>query len=468
MTKARINDKDFIEESLKLYEEYNKYKLFYKELDRFDLLVTADPFTITQKQFDTIEENGTHLLNWLREQKNLLKEAYTSKSLHWLKEYLEKDASDFTVKTQESILKKKPIYSSIMRADLSSLPYGCHESQLRWGGLPHIHYVGTLFNKVIRNNDSVSPNKNIFDYFKRILSRHCSGKNEFGLYLSPDKYLQGNKKIQRDVIDSDKKLQKMKIVLVEDFNEKNYTIKNSRLVEKSTNNVISLIFRKQISLETLGKTAFGREITKLYLDGALRFEPDLDIVNDMKIGMALAFDKRTRNFFSDQSRSLFLKTALADKQLLSFNSVFNTNYKNIEDFISRTTKSKRRFIYKYAGMEMFMSFGGSYVFRLDDSENHVRQILSQNGRAWILQELDRQRFTLRYLKGNYDKPETCRIATSDKFKARIELFYYVEDEKVELISTLANFVNDHWKARLKSSDQKEGTGALMTPLHIKG
>jgi len=449
---------DFIEQSLEIFKKFNSNKLFYQDLPSYDQLVTADAFKISADDFEIIRKNGPLLQNWVKEQKHLFREMFKSKKLAWLKEKLIDDTSKETLSYYEKLLDQPDKYTQILRADLSSLPYGCHEPQFRWAGFPYILLIPQIYEEVV--NSSKSPNRDISFFIQKTIDEFCREKNESAIYLSPQKYMRAN-------YNTIKILRRTLLISVPTLNEKNFAIKKGKLVHKETGLTIKLIFRHQISLATLIETTFGRKLIELYLDNNLHFEPDLDILNDLKLGMALVSDERTRSFFSDDSRRLFLKTAIAEKNMHSFNSVFNTQFNNYSDFIEKTTRSTRRYVYKYGGMDMHMSHGAREVYRLDDSENHCRRILNKNSRLWIIQQMDSTRYKFRFLKGDYTQKNTCEIVEDSNFSARFEVFYYLDGDSVEPITLIANLVNNHWKSRFKTSNQIDGEGSVVTPICIR-
>ncbi len=462
---TEVKDDKFVDYSLQLYDKYNQEHLFYKQGDKYNKLITADAFNITPQEYTELENRGPHLWNWLQEQTEMFSEIPKSPSLKWLYDNLRRNHSPKTLEYQFAISQNSNRFTKVMRVDLSSFPFNCHEAQLRWGAIGHMHSMPHVFDQIVPDGDS-APDKlrgNMKDVVLKLISDACASANECVIYLTPQKFVIETEYFAKDI-------PQIVVMLVSDFNEQNFVFTGEDLVHKATGRIVRLIFRRELTLETLSRTEFGRKVVDLYLLEALNFEPDLNLINDSKLGMAFAFDHRTKSFFSDDSRKLFLKTALYDDRFESFNDVFSKNFKSLDDFLTKTSQHDRKYIYKFGGYDLSMSFGSSHVYRLDRTKNKDYELISQtrdkNEGEWIMQELDETRYPVRYLKGNYEKPESCEIGYSNGCASRFMIFYHKENGHIRPISGLANFVNDYWKARFKDSDTTQGQGAIISPIRV--
>lgn len=459
----RVNKQKFIGRSLEIYKAFNEAELYYQNGQKYNKLVTADPYYITDADYLDLVKRAPHLWTWIDEQTRMFTEIPGSKSLSWIYDILARNHSYKTLSYQLAISKQSARRTKIMRVDLSSFPFNCHEAQLRWGAIGHISNIIKKFDQIVPLSPGTASlsDKDLAEEIGKLVRSRCVDESECCIYLTPSKFLIESQHFSKD-------LPQMIVMLVSDFNDQNFTFKRGNLVHTASGKTVRLIFRRELTLETLTRTQFGENVVKLYLQEELDFEPDLNLVNDSKLGMAFAFDPRTKSFFSDNSRNLFLKTCLFDDNLFSFNSVFGTDYTSFDDFVARTSQKQRSYIYKYGGYRLDMSFGSSHVYRLDRSKSKSLQIVNstkdQSEGEWIIQSLDETRFKTRCLVGNYDVPNSCSIKNFEGSAARFMMFYSIADKKPQLISGIANFVTDYWKARFKDSDQKLGTGAIITPI----
>lgn len=460
-----MTEKKFIEQSLRLFKRYNEHQLFYNGGFRYDKLISPEPLHITPQQYQVFKDSGQKVLNSFLEQKKFFREAFVNDEYSWLTDMLKRDmgpkAYDFQVKMSRKDLR----LPKISRADLSSLDFKAHEIQSRWASLGYLHYLGEVFDQEIPlTKGEKNIRKGLLKSIMKLVDHHCTEDGEIAIILAPNKYSQEISYLLQNEGVTDRLISS----LPHRINSERFIIKNNKLIKRDTKQVVRLILRRELTLVTLSNSKFGQSLINLALDDNLAFEPDLDIINDTKVGMALAYDGRTNTAFSDETRDIFLKTSLFDENLTSFNSVFNSEYTSLQDFVARATKSKRKYIFKYAGSNLKMSFGGSHVFRLDKNapEKLINNFYHPN-HIWILQELDKTRFKANFLKGDYTKAETLEVATAHNFAARIKAFYYLDKDHQELVDLTANLVNDHWKARSKTSDQPNGLGTVTTVIRVR-
>jgi len=463
----RQEETTFLDRAYKLYQGYNEKQLRYQEGETYNKLVTADPFHITPEQYEILVKKGYDLRKWLDEQQLMFDEIKSSRSLRWFKELLYKNHSQTTLKYQFAINSKQKTQTKVMRVDLSSFPFSCHEAQLRWGAVGHIHSIPLVFNDIVPfvSEDKQKLQVSMLDTFKKIIDEACQQQDECAIYLTPNKYIY-------ETLNFTEGISNLVVMLVSDFNEQNFEFTGEDLIHKNTHRKVRIVFRRELTLETLSRTDFGRKVVNLYLLDGLTFEPDLNLINDAKLGMAFAFDKRTRQFFSDSSRDLFLKTCLFDDELESFNGVFNKEYTDFSSYIENTSQTERNLVYKYGGYDLQMSFGSSHVYRLDRTRNKALEIINMTKHLksgeWILQEFDGTRFPARYAIGDFTNRDSLQIKISPNTAARFMLFYQANKSGTyEPILGLANLVTDHWKARFKTSDLKTGMGSIVTPIRVQ-
>lgn len=465
---TNLTDQEFKEKSIELYKEYERNSLFYTEVKYYNKLVTADPFFVSESDYKAFKENGKAVCDWLIEQNELFLESFFSPSLKWLKQFWEKVLPKDALETQLSLAKLKPRLPEIFRVDLSSLPFGSHEAQLRWGGNGHLHHIPEAFKKLVPiDKDEEEINSNLIDAFQNVIDKHCVNDDECCLLMYSYKY-------KDEMKDFTQYLRNTYLIPTTSISSEYLLVQGNKLIHKESGKTVKLIFRKELNLLTLLSSDMGRQLVDLAMDNEVVFEPNLNLINDMKLGMAFAFDPRTSQFFSDKSRSLFLPTSLYDRNMESFNMVFDKEYASFEDFITSTSQKERDYVFKYGGPNLPLSHGSSNVFRIDRSRNVSRKVINESiakirdEREWIIQKFDNARFDIRFLKGNYTKPETCTAEIAYNCPARIMLIYKTETNgEVNLVNGLANFVNDYWKARFKNSSSEEGKGAIITTIRVR-
>ncbi len=455
----------FLDRSYQIYKGFNEEKLMYEAGESYNKLITADPFHISFTEYTELQKRGQDLQNWIEEQQIMFDEVENSKSLSWFTDILKNNHSPDTLRYQFLINKmRRP--SKIMRVDLSSFPFNSHEAQLRWGGVGHIQNIPKVFNAAVPFEKSETDllRTEMKEVVAKVLHDQATEENECGIYITPTKFADETKNFVSEI-------EGLYVMMVSDFNEQNFLFTGEDLIHKESGKKVRIVFRRELTLETLARTEFGRKVIDLYLVEALSFEPDLNLINDAKLGMAFAFDSRTKQFFSDESRKLFLKTSLYDDKFESFNSVFRKDFTSLQDFLDRTSQKERSYIYKYGGYDLSMSFGSSHVYRLDRSKNKANEIIletmNQKPGEWIMQEFDSTRYPVRFAIGDYNDRDSMSISESRSCSARFMLFYLLSDSnKYEMVSGLANFVNDYWKARFKDSNTQTGVGSIITPIRV--
>ncbi|NQU74398.1 MAG: hypothetical protein HQ547_06815 [Candidatus Omnitrophica bacterium] len=132
------------------------------------------------------------------------------------------------------------------------------------------------------------------------------------------------------------------------------------------------------------------EILKLYKEGLIDIEPTQNLLYDNKSIMALVWDDRYRGVFNDEERSIFPRTHFVRSGM---RMQFSDGSYEIEDIIRMSPKN-RRFILKYAGLNLAINFGGRTVFRLKTlSKKSTEKVLRKavylcenRGQPWIIQE----------------------------------------------------------------------------------
>ncbi len=461
---------NFVSTALELYRAYNQHNLLYNGGETYDKLVTAEPLHITPPQLEEIKRKTTHVWQWLEEQRLFLIEADKNPELAWFKNLYQESLAGKTYEYQQLINKNITQHSEIIRVDLSSLPFGCHEAQLRWGIAGHMHFITKLFDQIVPFADNEIPiNKNFAESIQKTIDSYVTNDDECAIFITTKKYLK----------ESDKLVDELTNVYTstpDTFNSSEFVIRGGKLIHHRSGKTVKVVFRRELTLETLLKSNFGENIVHLYLDGAVSFEPSLNLINDSKLGMALAFDERAEPYFSDESRSLFLPTSFYDSHMLSFNSVFNYEFDSMDDMLAGLSARNRKFVFKYGGSDLIKSFGAGSVYRLDRATKLTKRIInkeeaySRNINEWIIQEMDPTKFKIKFLQGNYDDPTTCSVGTSENAAARIMIMAQKNRNKdlqtAEITSIIGNFVTDHWKARFKTSNTITGQGAVVTAARL--
>ena len=130
------------------------------------------------------------------------------------------------------------------------------------------------------------------------------------------------------------------------------------------------------------------------LEGELRYDLSPMALFDSKTIMVLPFEKRTRNYYDDEVRSIFPFT-----QILRPEGAFSAEGKQVSlETLCKDASLRRNVYLKYAGTDVNLNWGSRAVFSLKNSSiSQAGKLLERaladgrKGRPWILQQAHRQK-----------------------------------------------------------------------------
>lgn len=436
-----------------MFKFLNERQVFYKDSSHYDKLISPTPFVISNENKIELQNLGREMLNFNLAFNNFFGESVNS-GIDWLLSRIKEDISPTAFAFQKEILKKPLVLPEVFRIDLSSIPFGCHETQFRWGAFGEINELTKAFNRSLPYE---AGNFNL-----ELVPQVFNDKSLNNLYVESQKYHKGTRvsfMAQDNVI----------LITPEEFNEKNFNIEAAGLIHLATGKRIDRVFRREITLDTLSSTKFGLDvIEKLYLPGIITFEPDLNIIYDTKLGMVLPFHPDSRSYFNDAARRFILPTAFFTEDFKNFNQVFGTDYNGLEDYLNSTSQGMRNYVYKFGGIDLSLSFGGGAVYRTRgrrQTSQIIHDTRTRYSSNWIIQKEDRERYMVDYGYGDYSDPSSIEIAQQE-MPARFMLFYKRSETGPQLFNGIGNFTNDNWKVRLKTSNHTLGKGTVVKQLRF--
>ena len=121
-------------------------------------------------------------------------------------------------------------------------------------------------------------------------------------------------------------------------------------------------------------------------EGRLVFSTAPNLIYDEKSIYVLPFYRKTRNFFSNEIRSIFPYTAIIEN-----NGFYDENdhFISLESFIKRKP-CERKFYLKYGGPDTDRNWGSKAVFRLNGNDCgrllYNANLLSKKGEIWLIQK----------------------------------------------------------------------------------
>lgn len=149
------------------------------------------------------------------------------------------------------------------------------------------------------------------------------------------------------------------------------------------NNIDCLISHSVTSSVT---SNYFKTYMHMALEGKLVFSTPPNLIFDEKAIYVLPFYKKTKDFFSEEIRSIFPYTAIIEN-----GGFFDENgeFVLIDDFVNRKPH-ERKYYLKYGGPDTDRNWGSRSVFRL--TENDCKKLLSQadiltrKGEVWLIQK----------------------------------------------------------------------------------
>lgn len=149
------------------------------------------------------------------------------------------------------------------------------------------------------------------------------------------------------------------------------------------NDIDCLISHSVVSTTT---SNYFKTYLKRASEGTMIFSTPPNLIYDEKAIYVLPFHRKTKDFFSDEMRSIFPYTSIIE------NGGFydkNGEFVSIENFIKRKP-SERKYYLKYGGPDTNRNWGSKTVFRLNGNDcekllNYAKS-LSKKGEVWLIQE----------------------------------------------------------------------------------
>lgn len=239
----------------------------------------------------------------------------------------------------------------------------------------------------------------------------------------------------------------------------NQTIRAQRDATPSGWHPIRFILRRAFNLHSIVMIKNYQTLLTAYLDNRVGIFPELNLLEDSKLGLACMSLNFIKQDFPEHLHNLYPTAGLVpmrmDEPFFYGDKLLTLNQ------IIEMCQSQRKFVLKYAGDDLaYGCFGGRAVYRLFKmSANQVRKLfelaISQTrmGHPWMLQELD-----LTYYESEYLDKTSNNLAFHNRLHARNMLFYNkVADGDVQLIAGMLN-LRSMWKV-------SGANDAIIAPLY---
>lgn len=143
------------------------------------------------------------------------------------------------------------------------------------------------------------------------------------------------------------------------------------------------------------------------------------VLFDQKATLVLPFWKKTRDFFSDEIRKIFIYSTPISSKMITLEDGREIS---INDF-SNLTQANRRYYVKYAGTDVSENWGSKAVFRLSNESQQkclerLKNCVSDysKGKIWILQKEVSEKHNVCYL-------ERCGEEKNENLNAKYSFFY---------------------------------------------
>jgi hypothetical protein len=186
----------------------------------------------------------------------------------------------------------------------------------------------------------------------------------------------------------------------------------------------------------------GRLLLKA-IEHEVRIEPPMNLLADQKISMTFPFPQATRDYFSDNVRSLFTPTVLIQEGATI--TATDSRTMSVEEVFHSPISVRKGFIVKYAGIDPKLKSGGAAVFRLDGSSKKSAEffsyLMAQNrqGSPWILQVNSADRRPITFLNRN-----TGALETKDMYYRFNPFYLRNPDGQISLVGA-GICLRDNWK-----------------------
>lgn len=222
---------------------------------------------------------------------------------------------------------------------------------------------------------------------------------------------------------------------------------------------IRFILRRAFNLHTIVMIKNYEVLMKAYLDNHIGIFPEMNLLEDSKLGLACMSLHATKNDFPSHLHNLYPKAGLfprsMDEPFYYGDALLTLNQ------IVAMPQRQRKFVLKYAGDDLsYGCFGGRAVYRLFRiSANQVRHLFNMaleqthRGHPWMLQEAD-----MTYYESEYLDKTTNKLAFHNRLYARNMIFYNKDAQgDVQLIAGMIN-LRTMWK--VSGADD-----AIIAPLY---
>jgi hypothetical protein len=206
---------------------------------------------------------------------------------------------------------------------------------------------------------------------------------------------------------------------------------------KTDGSRVDFLYRREINAASLALSEIGQGIMKAAVAGNLVVEPPLNMIYDCKTPMAWVHDQRVGTFFTSTVRSAITPTVLLPNNRLTEITI-NGEELAADDLIGRP------FVVKYGGENIKYGFGGRAVYQTEDNSEGIDRGLEEvgAGHPWVVQPLDKTRFTVRQWVRDTGQIEFRHGAGRLMF----HVVFKPDETGAEIVTACAQIRPNHWKA----------------------
>lgn len=225
---------------------------------------------------------------------------------------------------------------------------------------------------------------------------------------------------------------------------------------------VGMFYRRELTLANFIQFEGWDELFEAYLQGDVIIQPELNLVEDMKLPCGFTQEPQIREQLSALEQQLLPITAVMPS---SWTEEFTFGDETLTlDLILENSKSNRKYIIKYAGTSMEYGLGGRAVYRLSDMSRGtatceingaLKQI--QQGHHWIIQEQDQTYHEMTHLIVDEDG---YRVQGSTNMYVRYCFYYFRDGAEVKLVQQAEAAVRRIWKATAADD-------AIIAPIRVK-
>lgn len=365
---------------------------YYVRLPEKMLQVSPSFFEISPEEMELVSKNGELIWEfWEAAEKLYLKSIERKNSkLSWVASSVEGSLTDSEVALQREVAKKTAgIYPIFSRADLSSMWFMV-EIQERIGGMGMVNSWTTAIRETLGTSGLIGEPKGFGYAFALAVKKVIKKKRPVVVLICPLGYEASQNyfanKINEHGLDAH---------VVSTQGLENLIKKEDGIYLRDYDLKVDLIYRREMNISTLSKTAIGKSIIDANINSQVRIEPPLNMIYDCKSPTTWPKDPRTSEWFSSRVSKLLPPAALLPKDIkeaftlgeetLNFKDITNGDY-----------------VVKYAGSDIVIGLGGRSVFSTWHSPKIVKMVKKQiqKGEPWLIQPMDRSREYIEVLDGD--------------------------------------------------------------------